>query len=175
MKISNSKIKAFSTFLGAAFMLLIALAGCNQAGTGGGNSGGGGNGGGGTPTPPATKKHDITFSVEGTNGMLTAKAEGVAEPNTSPINVEEGKEVTFTAKANDGYRVKEWKLGDKPITKAGINTEYKHTVTGPATITVSFESKGTSPTPSVEGKAILTLDPNKLTIRLRAKTADALT
>ena len=127
-----------------------------------------------TVTQPATvkvsfeaiPKHAITFSVEGANGTLKAKADGVPETSTSPINVEEGKEVTFTATADDGYRVKGWTLDGKPITEAGTNTEYKLKVSKPATVKVSFEL---SP---VEGGAVLILSPNKLDIRVVAKTAD---
>ena len=133
MKKSNSKLKAQNTFLGVAFMLLFALAGCKQTGGGGGNSGGGGK-----PTP--TPKHAITFSVDGTpaNGKLKAKADGSeAETDKSPINVEEGKTVTFTAKADDGYRVKGWTLDGNAVN--GTNTEYKLKVSKAATVKVSFE------------------------------------
>ena len=134
MKKSNSKSKAQSAFkkLGAVALITATLAmfftACNQAG------------GGGTQKP----KHAITFSVDSTtpNGILTAKVDGVepqAQPAISPINVEEGKTVTFTATAIDGYRVKGWTLDGSPITEAGTNTEYKLKVTKPATVKVSFE------------------------------------
>ena len=119
----------------AATMFFVA---CNQTG---------GTGGGGGTTKP---KHAITFSVDSTtpNGKLTAKADGIDETSTSPINVEEGKTVTFTAKANDGYRVKGWTLDGKPVAEAGTNTEYKLKVSKPATVKVSFESNGNPPTPT---------------------------
>ena len=126
-------VKALGAFkkLGAVALITATLAmfftACKQTG-----------GGGGKPAP--TPKHAITFSVEGGNGTLKAKADGVPETSTSPINVEEGKTVTFTAKANDGYRVKGWTLGGKPITEAGTNTEYKLTVTKVVTVKVSFEA-----------------------------------
>ena len=88
--------------------------------------------GGGKP------KHEVTFSVEGGNGRLYAKVDGMAETDKSPITVEEGKTVTFTAKANDGYRVKGWTLDGKPVAEAGTKTEWKHTVKKPANIKVSF-------------------------------------
>ena len=170
MKKSNSKKKALSALMGVAFMLLFALAGCKQTGGGGGNSGGGGKP---TPTPtPAPKpKHAITFSVDSTtpNGTLKAKADGVDETSTSPINVEEGKTVTFTAGPSTNYKVKEWKVGDTVVTGNKTNT-YTHTVTKAVTVTVSFEN--VPPTPSVEGGASLILSPNKLTIKVSAKTAD---
>ena len=89
--------------------------------------------------PPT--KHAITFGVDSTtpNGTLKAKADGVPETSTSPINIEEGKTVTFTAEANKGYRVKGWTLDGKPIAEAGSKTEYTHTVTKSCAITVSFE------------------------------------
>ena len=114
----------------------------------------------------AIPKHEVTFSVDGANGTLKAKSDGVDETETSPINVEEGKEVTFTAKANSGYRVKGWTLDGSPITEAGTNTEYKFTVTKATTVKVSFELS------HVEGGAMLILNPDKLTIRVRAATAD---
>ena len=125
-------VKALGAFkkLGAVALITATLTmfftACNQAG-----------GGGGKPTP----KHAINFSVDSTtpNGTLKAKAEGITETEKSPINVEEGKEITFTAKANDGYRVKGWTLDGKPITEAGTNTEYKLKVTKAATVKVSFE------------------------------------
>ena len=106
----------------------------------------------------------ITFSVDGANGTLKAKADGVSETATSPITVEEGKTVTFTAEPSANYKVKEWKVGDTVVTGNTSNT-YTHTVTQPTTIKVSFELLPA-------GTAILTLDPNKLSIRVRAVTAD---
>ncbi|UTC68522.1 leucine-rich repeat domain-containing protein [Treponema sp. OMZ 789] len=129
MKTNNSKTKT-KAFLGAALMLLIALifTACPQKVKPKAEE------------PPAPPKHAITFGVEGGSGTLKAKAYGVAETTTSPINVEEGKAVIFTAKANDGYRVKGWTLDGKPITEAGTNTEYKLKVSKPATVKVSFEA-----------------------------------
>lgn len=114
----------------------------------------------------STHKHKVTFSVVGTpaNGTLTAKV-GSAQV-TSGNTVEQGKTITFTAKANAGYRVKGWTLDGKPITEAGTNTEYKLTVTKSAIVSVSFEI---SP---VEGGAVLVLSPDKLNIRVKAVTAD---
>ena len=101
----------------------------------------------------------VTFGVDGTGGTLKAKADGVAETETSPITVEHGKTVTFTATPATGYRVKGWTLD---VAEAGTNTEYTLTVTKPATITVSFEPK----------KALLTLEAGKNTVKIKAKTAD---
>jgi len=89
--------------------------------------------------PPT--KHAITFGVDSTtpNGTLKAKADGIPETEASPITIEQGKVITFTATANTGYRVKGWTLDNSPITEAGTKTEYTHTVTKPCAITVSFE------------------------------------
>jgi len=145
VKKGNSKTKAFA-FLGVAFVLLIALIGCKQTING------------------DAPKHAITFNVEGDNGTLKATAEGIAETDKSPVSVEEGKVVTFTAQANEGYQVKGWTLDGKTIAEAGKGTEYKHTVTKACAITVSFEL--------IPEEAILTLDPANLTIDVTAKTAD---
>lgn len=145
MKKGNSKIKAVA-FLGVAFVLLIALIGCKQTING------------------DAPKHAITFNVEGDNGTLKATAEGIAETDRSPLSVEEGKVVTFTAQANEGYQVKGWTLDGKTIAEAGKGTEYNHTVTKACAITVSFEI--------IPEEAILTLDPANLTIDVTAKTAD---
>ena len=110
-------------------------------------------------------KHAITFSVDSTtlNGTLKAEGDGITQPATSPIDVEEGKIVTFTAEPSANYRVKEWKVNDKVVTGNKTNT-YKHPVTKPATITVSFE-------PIPEG-AILTLAADKKIVAVTAKTED---
>ena len=86
----------------------------------------------------AIPKHAITFSVEGANGTLKAKSDGVPETSTSPINVEEDKTVTFTAEPSTNYRVKEWKVGDTVVTGNKTNT-YTHTVKKAVTVKVSFE------------------------------------
>ncbi len=104
----------------------------------------------------------ITFDVDGVGGTLKATADGVAETETSPITVEHGKTVTFTATPAAGYRVKGWTLDGTAIAEAGTNTEYTLTVTKPAAVTVSFEPK----------KALLTLEAGKNTVKVKAKTAD---
>ena len=94
----------------------------------------------------AIPKHAITFSVDGANGTLKAKADGVDETSTSPINVEEGKTVTFTATPSTGYKVKEWKVGDTVVTGNTSNT-YTHTVKKAVTVKVSFEANSNPPNP----------------------------
>ena len=112
----------------------------------------------------AIPKHAITFSVEGANGTLKAEGDGIIQPATSPINVEEDKTVTFTAEPSANYRVKEWKVNDKVVTGNKTNT-YKHTVTTQnANIIVSFEA--------IPEGAILTLAADKNIVAVWAKTED---
>ena len=114
----------------------------------------------------AIPKHAITFSVEGANGTLKAKSDGVPETSTSPINVEEDKTVTFTAEPITNYRVKEWKVGDTVVTGNKTNT-YTHTVKKAVTVKVSFER--------IPEGAILTLAADKNSVAVIAKTEDGTT
>ena len=88
-------------------------------------------------TPPV-QKFAVTFSVDGGNGKLKAKAEGVTETAASPINVEKGKSVTFTATPDSGYRVKGWTLDGKAVN--GTNNSYTLAVTKAVNVKVSFEN-----------------------------------
>jgi len=153
MKTCNSKIKAHA-FLGAAFVLLIALmfTACKQPASAEKPE---------PPAPPAPPKHAVTFSVEGTPPNGTLKAILGTSEITSGDKVEEGKWVIFTAKADEGYRVKEWKLDGNAILGHKSNT-YPHKVTKPCAITVSFEPYSVK----------LTLSPGKFTVKVKAKTKD---
>ena len=114
----------------------------------------------------AVSKHTVTFSVEGRNGTLKAKADGVAETDVSPITVEQGKTVTFTAEPAEGYVLEQWTNAGTAITEAGTDKTYTHTVTANADIKVKFDA------PFIEGGASLILSPNKLTIKVKAVTSD---
>ena len=120
---TNKNNKKSHAFRGAAALITAAIltaallfTACpNNAGdSGSGNSGGGG----GTPV----SKYAVTFGVEGTGGTLKAKADGVTETETSPITVQKGKTVTFTATAAAGYAVKEWKVDGAVVTDNTSNT-----------------------------------------------------
>ena len=87
----------------------------------------------------AVSKHTVTFSVEGRNGTLKAKADGVAETAKSPISIEQGKKVTFTAAPDKNYKVKEWKVDGAVIT-GNTENSYIHTVTKAVDVKVSFEA-----------------------------------
>ena len=115
------------------------------------------------------KTYAITFSVEGTGGTLKAEGDGITQPATSPITVEHGKEVIFTATANDGYKIGKWTVTGSVLegsTGADGSPTAKVKITADTTVSVSFEL---SP---VEGGAVLILSPDKLTIEVRAVTAD---
>jgi glucan-binding YG repeat protein len=79
----------------------------------------------------------VNFNVIGGNGTLSATVDDIEI--TSPSNVQEGKNVIFTAKPDTGYQVKEWRLGDSVI--AGYTNEnYTLTsVSARTTVTVEFE------------------------------------
>ena len=111
----------------------------------------------------AIPKHAITFSVDSTTPNGTLKAVVSDKEIDSGNEVEEGKTVIFTATANTDYRVKEWKVGNTAVTGNKTNT-YKHPVTKPATITVSFEE--------IPKHAILTLAADKNIVAVTAKTED---
>ena len=145
-------VKALGAFrkFGAVALMVVTLAvffvACNQTG-----------GGGGKPTP--TSKHAITFSVEGGNGTLKAMVDG--GEIASGKEIEKGKTVTFTAKADTGYKVKEWKV-DGNVVAGNTSDSYTHTITKAVNVKVSFTTHF----------AVLTLSPDKLTIKVRAKTVD---
>ena len=75
-------------------------------------------------TIPQVPKHGVTFSVEGGHGTLKAKADGVTETATSPISIEQGKKVTFTAEPAAGYMIKEWKVDGAVIKKRKMPCNY---------------------------------------------------
>ena len=79
----------------------------------------------------------VTFGVEGENGSLKAKADGITETDKSPITVEKDKTVTFTAVPTAGYRVKGWTLDGVAVN--GANTSYALKVSKSVNVKVSFE------------------------------------
>lgn len=93
------------------------------------------------PEPPApAPKHAVSFSVEGMDGTLKAKAEGVAETEMSPIMVEQGKTVTFTAEPNTDYVVKKWTVSGGSFVSGGTenNTTATVKITAETAVKVSF-------------------------------------
>ena len=85
------------------------------------------------------KTYQVNFSVEGSNGTLTATVDGAAI--TSGNKIEEGKDVVFTATPSEGYIVKEWKLGEDVVVGNTSNTYTLENLRAAATVTVEFEVK----------------------------------
>ena len=90
----------------------------------------------------------VTFAVPGGHGSLKAKAEGAAFVSVSPIQVEYGKTVEFTASPAAGYKVKAWTIvntdsGSPLEFESGTGTpgsvSAKAKVFSPVTVRVEFE------------------------------------
>lgn len=125
--IFNKKALAF---FGAAAILLAAVftTGCKtDAGSG----------------DPAPETFAVAFSVDGANGTLKAKADGIAETDKSPIVVQKGKTVTFTATPKNGYKVDKWTITGGAF-EAGTGTEGSLTakvkITADTKVNVSFKA-----------------------------------
>ena len=98
---------------------------------------------------------EVTFSA-GEHGTLKAKADGIAETETSPITIEQGKTVTFRATPDSGYRVKGWTRDGEAVN--GTNDSYSFTVTKGVEVKVSFESNSTPPTPPASTDKTYTIE-----------------
>ena len=117
------KIKIFS--FAAILMLAVSVIGCKHN----------------VNNRPET--FTVTFSVESGNGTLKAKADGITETEKSPITVEQGKTVTFTAEPNGGYEVDKWTITGGAFetgTGTGGSTTAKVKITATVNITVSFKA-----------------------------------
>ncbi|MDY0217335.1 MAG: carboxypeptidase-like regulatory domain-containing protein, partial [Bacteroidales bacterium] len=109
---------------------------------------------------------NVTYSVVGTNGTLTATVD--AAPIASPAVVQEGKDVVFTAVPDVGYQVKEWKLNSVVVdgntsdtytlsnlsADAIVTVEFKEIPTTTYAVTFSVVSGNGSLTAMVDGSAI---------------------
>ncbi|MGP1604092.1 MAG: leucine-rich repeat protein [Treponema sp.] len=130
--IFNKKALAF---FGAAAILLAAVftTGCKtDAGSG----------------DPAPEMFAVAFSVDGANGTLKAKADGIAETDKSPIVVQKGKTVTFTATPKNGYKVDKWTITVGTFesgTGTEGNTTAKVKITADTKVNVSFKSETITP------------------------------
>lgn len=87
-------------------------------------------------------KHSVTYKSNNESmGSVTAVFEGTATSiGTSPASVEEGKSVTFTATANEGYKFDGW-YSDADCTTAipgATDTTYTTTVTADTTVYAKF-------------------------------------
>ena len=131
MKTCNSKIKAHA-FLGAAFMLLIALifTACPQRAKPKAEE----------PTPPPGPQK-VTFSVEGTPANGTLKAMAGSTEITSGKRVPYGTTVTFTATVTAAeHYVDEWTIKGGSFKAGGKDGDTTATVqiTGETEVKVTF-------------------------------------
>jgi hypothetical protein len=85
---------------------------------------------------PNKSTNSVVFSV--VNGSGTLKATVNSAAITSPAQVEQGKNIMFTATPDSGYRVKEWK--DNTAAVNGTNLTYQlNNNAAEHTVTVEFE------------------------------------
>ena len=89
-------------------------------------------------TTTTTNEYAVTFAVEGDNGAITATVDG--NDITSGDDVEENKEVVFTAEPADGFQVKEWTINGDVVADNTTNT-LNVTVTEEITVKVEFEAE----------------------------------
>ena len=103
----------------------------------------------------APETFTVTFSVDGGNGTLKAKADGIAETDKSPITVEKGKSVTFTAYPANGYEVDKWTVTPSEALQTGGKAgEATATVkvNADTTVKVTFKPVASPPPPAPFGK-----------------------
>ena len=101
--------------------------------------------------------YPVTFNTVNNNGTLNATVDGT-EINTG-AEVQQGKNVIFTAVPNEGFIVKEWKLNG--VTVGDTNATYTlSNLAGAAVVTVEFET-----TTGVEGSFAdnIQISPNPFT------------
>ena len=84
------------------------------------------------------KTYNVTFSVDGSNGSISATNVIGGTGSTSPVTVKYGGSITFTAMPNTGYAVDSW-------TGATVDTSNNKkatlsNVTGDKTVTVKFKN-----------------------------------
>ena len=85
-----------------------------------------------------TEQYNVNFSVSGDGGSITAKINGMDKIyTTSPITVENGKTVVFTAVPNENYEVDSWSIPISDTTKRTVSI----TVTKDINIYVSFKKQ----------------------------------
>ena len=131
MKTNNSKTKA-KAFLGAAFMLLIAVlfTACPQKAKPKAEE----------PAAPPPPTHTLTFSVEGmpANGELKATV-GTSEIHSGK-KVAQGATVTFTATPLNTYFVEKWTITGGTFKTGGKDDDTTATVqiTGETEVKVNF-------------------------------------
>ena len=102
--------------------------------------------------------YTVTFSVEGSNGTLTAQVGGNTIPQSPITGLSAGSKVMFTAIPSSGYMVKQWMENKKPVN--GTNTSYTLVVKDSSSVTVQFMKAETSapqpPASAVKHKVTIT-------------------
>jgi len=88
-----------------------------------------------TAMPKAT--YTVTFSVSGTNGLISVTVDG--SNISTGAAIEHGKSVIFNAVPNNNYRVKEWTLNGSVVLGNTTNTYTLANISAAATVTVSFD------------------------------------
>ena len=94
------------------------------------------------------KTYNVNFSVNGSNGSITATNVIGGFVTGSSVTVKHGGSITFTAHPDTGYEVDSWSSN---VTPQSPNTTATLTVTAPVTVTVSFRQKTYTVTYSVAG------------------------
>ena len=93
------------------------------------------------------KTYNVNFSVNGSNGSITATNVIGGFVTGSSVTVKHGGSITFTAHPDTGYEVDSW----TGATANMPNTTATLTVTAPVSVTVSFRQKTYTVTYSVAG------------------------
>ena len=92
--------------------------------------------------------YNVTFSVDGGHGTISATPQDGSASSTSPVSVEHEKKVTFTAVPDPGYEVDSWTV-DGNVVSGNTSRSYElSAVTEAKTVTVKFyqsEIDGTDP------------------------------
>jgi hypothetical protein len=86
---------------------------------------------------PPVPTHVVNFSVVGANGTLTAKVDNVAI--NSGDEVEQGKDVDFTAAPANGYRVKQWTVNSTIVPGITANEYTVANIVAETNVNVEFE------------------------------------
>lgn len=86
------------------------------------------------------EKIEITYSVVGENGTLTARLQGATgDLAPSPVKVEKDSTVVFTAKPNKGFKVKSWKKDGNPVSGKPENSYTLKNINKNVDVRVEFE------------------------------------
>lgn len=87
---------------------------------------------------PATGSFPINFNVDGENGTITAKLGTTVF--TSGTAADEDSVITFTATANEGYKVGKWTVNGTTI-QENTSATLTHIVSKATTVTVTFTNR----------------------------------